>query len=227
MSAYLILDVAIFALPLAFSFGRRVAFWRRWPSVIASTLVVEITMVLWRALSLHRGDFVFSPGSTLSTPVFGLPLDDVLFFVASAYATIFLYEVVRAFVPEKGVTMTPWKAVALGTAFLVAGLVLYRFPYMLTVLVLCGAYFLIAAAIAPHLLASSWYWIAFGIAYVVMLIAQGIIGGLSAITFDAADVLGIHVAFVPLETFFFCIIPVGLALLAHILLRSRLSIDPS
>ncbi len=221
MSLYLVLDLAVLFFPLVLSFDRKVAFYKRWPSVFSAILVVGAVFVVWDVFATRRGDWHFSVEHTGRLRIWGLPLEEILFFVTVPYACLFVYEVVRAYVPERGVFMPSWLAAILGMAFVAAGLVFYSQPYTLTALVVCGVFFLVAAAVAPHVLMSSWFWVAAGICYVPFLAANGVLTAVPVVLYSSGHIWGVRVYTIPLEDFFYSFSLISGNFLVHILLRSR------
>ncbi|HUX13673.1 MAG TPA: lycopene cyclase domain-containing protein [Spirochaetia bacterium] len=227
MSLYLILDLAILFVPLVLSFDRRVAFYRRWPSAIVAIVIVGGVFIAWDVFATRRGDWSFNPAQTGELRIWGLPLEEMLFFLTAPYACLFVYEVVRAYTPEIGLFVTPWMGSGLGIAFIAAGLFFYTQPYTLTVLVVFGLFFLLASAVAPHLLMSSWFWTALGICYLPILFVDGVLTAIPVVLYGPSHIWGVRVYTIPLEDFFYSLILIAASFLVHIMLRVRLTGGPS
>ncbi len=223
MSLYLILDLAILFFPLVLSFDRRVAFYRRWPSAVVAIVIVGGVFVAWDIFATRRGDWSFSVDHTGKTRIWGLPLEEILFFFTVPYACLFVYEVVRTYTPEIGLFITPWIGSVVGIAFVASGLFFYRQPYTLTVLVVCGVFFLLASAVAPHVLMSSWFWTALGICYLPFLVINGVLTAMPVVSYGAGHIWGVRVYTIPLEDFFYSFVLIAANFLVHIMLRAPLS----
>lgn len=226
MSFYLILDLAVLFFPLLLSFDRKVAFYRRWPSAFVAIVVVGALFVAWDVFATRRGDWSFSAAYTAPLRIFGLPLEEILFFVTVPYACIFVYEAVRTYLPEHGVYFTPWVASVAGLILVAAGLAFYTRPYTLTVLVACGVFFLMAAAVAPHVLMSSWFWIALGICYVPFLVVNGVLTAIPVVSYAEGHIWGARIFTIPLEDAIYSFVLIAANFMVHIMLRTRLTGGP-
>jgi lycopene cyclase domain-containing protein len=226
MSLYLIVDLAVLFFPLVLSFDRKVAFYRRWPSALVAIVAVGVVFVAWDVFATRRGDWSFNAAYTGTLRILGLPLEEILFFVTIPYACIFVYESVRTYLPEHGVYITPWIGSLIGVLFVVAGLASYTRPYSLTVLVVCGIFFLMASAVAPHVLMSSWFWIALGICYIPFLVVNGVLTAIPVVSYAESHIWGIRIFTIPIEDAVYSFVLIAANLMVHILLRTRLTGGP-
>jgi lycopene cyclase domain-containing protein len=94
---YLLLDLAVIAFPLALSFDRKVAFYKQWRWVFPAIAVNALVFILWDALFTAKGIWGFNPDYLLGPKLFGLPVEEILFFIAIPYACLFLYETLKAY----------------------------------------------------------------------------------------------------------------------------------
>ena len=60
MNLYVGLNVLVLALPLALSFDRKVAFWRKWPQVAAATAAVLAVFGGWDVWKTAQGVWGFN-----------------------------------------------------------------------------------------------------------------------------------------------------------------------
>ncbi|MFP4267274.1 MAG: lycopene cyclase domain-containing protein [Spirochaetaceae bacterium] len=219
MSVYLLLDLLVLSAPLLLSFDKKVAFYRRWPAVGFSILIVGGVFVLWDVGATLRGDWSFSKEYTGGLRIAGLPLEEILFFVVVPYACIFILEVVRAYFPEREFRFSRWAAAVLGLLFVLAGLIFYRYPYTLTVLVVTGVFFLFAGIIGRRELGRRSFWLALAISYVPFVIANGVLTGMPVVLYGEGHILGIRIGTIPLEDFFYSFAMLGFNFLVFLLVR--------
>lgn len=88
---YLLFDLLILAGPLALSLMPRHGFLARARSLMIATLVVAVPFVAWDA-AVAGTHWWFDPRYTLGVSLFGLPVEEVLFFIAVPYACAFSWE---------------------------------------------------------------------------------------------------------------------------------------
>jgi lycopene cyclase domain-containing protein len=203
MSTYLIVNIAAFALPFALSFDRRVAFYRKWPAVFPAVVVVGVLYLVWDVLVTARGDWSFSPEHFGGTTVFGLPVEEILFFVTVPYACLFIYEVVRAYFPERKVAFPRALAWCLAAAAAGGALLLRSRDYSFLVLLSVGLTFALGALFYMDLFRSRWFWLYLAITYVPFFAVNGVLTGLPVVLYNPAQNVGIRVITIPLEDFFY------------------------
>jgi lycopene cyclase domain-containing protein len=224
MSLYLLLDLLVLLFPLLLSFDRRVAFYRRWPAVAGSILLVGAVYIVWDAFATLRGDWSFSEAHTGSLRVAGLPLEELLFFVVVPYACIFILEVVRAYFRERRFHFSRRLLAGLGLLFLTAALIFYRRPYTLTVFAVTAAFFFLGGLLGRSMLGRRSFWLALGISYVPFLIANGVLTGVPVVSYGVGHILGVRIGTIPLEDFFYSFSMLGFNYLVYLALRDRWSI---
>jgi isorenieratene synthase len=88
---YLLFDLLILAGPLALSLMPRHDFLARARSLAIATVVVAVPFVAWDS-AVAGSHWWFDPRYTLGVELFGLPIEEVLFFIAVPYACAFSWE---------------------------------------------------------------------------------------------------------------------------------------
>lgn len=101
MDLYTRIDLLIMAVPLALSFDRRVAFWRKWPQVWVAIAVVMAVFIPWDIWKTVRGVWGFNPEYAGEWRCLHLPLGEWLFFICVPYACLFILECVRGYIPDR------------------------------------------------------------------------------------------------------------------------------
>lgn len=97
---YLFIDIFCLAGPLILSFDKRVAYYKNWPAVFVSilfTCLLFIPVDVFFTKSLYWG---FNEQYLTGKWLFGLPIEEVLFFVAVPFACLFVYECVIYYFPK-------------------------------------------------------------------------------------------------------------------------------
>ena len=215
MDLYTTIDLLVLALPLALSFDRKVAFWRKWPEVFAAIAAVVVVFGAWDAWMAARGIWMFNPEHAGAWRFLHLPLGEWLFFVCVPYACLFVLACVRAYFPDRewGVPLGAFTALA-GVLFVSAGVYRER-AYTATVLLAAGFALLGLKRLAPRNLRSRNFWAAMGLTYLPFLVANGVLTGLPIVRYDDAENLAIRVGSIPVEDFFFSFAMLALAALVH------------
>jgi len=88
---YLLFDLLILAGPLALSLMPRHDFLARARSIVLATVVVAVPFVVWDS-AVTGSHWWFDARYTVGLGVFGLPIEEILFFIAVPYACAFSWE---------------------------------------------------------------------------------------------------------------------------------------
>ena len=94
---YLILDIGTLLCPLLLSFENKVKFRRSWKAATLASLIIAIPFIIWDHIFTKHGFWGFSNDYTLGIDLFGLPIEEYLFFIVVPFACTFIYEVCRYF----------------------------------------------------------------------------------------------------------------------------------
>ena len=99
---YLTVDLAVLAIPLAFSFDRKVRFVRFWPALFPAIAVMMALFIPWDIAFTERGIWGFNPDYLSGLWIAGIPLEEWLFFLCIPYACLFTYESLKHYIPRPG-----------------------------------------------------------------------------------------------------------------------------
>ena len=100
MYIYLYLNLFTIFFPLALSFDKRVAFYKTWPALIPAIFINAAVFIPWDIYFTQRGIWGFNPEHLLGINIFGLPLEEVLFFFTVPYACVFIYQCLNVYFGE-------------------------------------------------------------------------------------------------------------------------------
>lgn len=100
MSLYAILLLGSVSVPIVLSFDKRLQFYKRWKYVFPSIFTVAAIYIFFDYLLTSKGVWGFNPLYISGKHVFGLPVEEVLFFIAIPYASIFLHDAFIEYFPS-------------------------------------------------------------------------------------------------------------------------------
>ncbi len=95
---FLILAVSL-AGPLALSFDKKVAFYKKWKYLFPAMIVPCLFYIAWDIFFTSKGVWWFNGDYITGIKIINLPVEEVLFFVIVPYCCLFIYECVRCYFP--------------------------------------------------------------------------------------------------------------------------------
>ncbi|NCC13121.1 MAG: lycopene cyclase domain-containing protein [Spirochaetia bacterium] len=225
MNLYLIITLLVVAGPLLLSFDRKVAFYKGWKQLGLSMLPISAIYILWDILATHSGHWSFSLKHSGGWKLFGLPLGEWLFFFVVPYACIFIYEVVKAYFPQKKSTnifqARLWSGL-IGLLCLLLAVVFRDQAYTVLALVSLALWLAFTVLVRPQLLLQTstlWYMLLSAIAF---LLVNGLLTGIPIVLYNPEAIWGIRIITIPLEDLFYNIGMLGFFLLSYELVGMRL-----
>lgn len=224
MSTYLWIDLGSISIPLLSSFHPRIRFHRNWYALLPALLVLLALFVPWDAAFTRLGIWGFNPGHVCGIQLFGLPLEELLFFVCIPYACLFTYHALyvlgvsgRFLLPARPTTAAlagvlllvivffpgrAYTASAFGAlAFLLLLLDLWLKPVWLG-----RAYFTYLLLLAPFMLVNG--------------LLTGSFLGETIVWYNEKEILGLRIGTIPVEDVFYGLL---LFLLAVAVYEARLA----
>ncbi len=109
MYIYLYLNIFTLFFPFILSFDKRVHFYTHWKYLFPAMAVNGLIFIFWDAYFTSIGVWSFNPEYLLGIYLFGLPLEEILFFVTVPYACLFIYETLNTYIRKDYLhRIAPW-----------------------------------------------------------------------------------------------------------------------
>lgn len=210
---YLLVNLLSVAIPFAFSFEKRVQFYRKWKYLAPAIGIPALLFLVWDSIFTANGVWGFNEQYLTGIYVFNLPIEEILFFICIPYSCVFSYEVLTYFLK----TDVIGKYARYGTIILTYILVAVAFQYsdrsytsvtaVLTVLFLL--YHL--AILKPA------YWGRLVLTYVIILIpffiTNGVLTGAGleepVVWYNDEENLGVRLLTIPVEDVIYGFLLIG------------------
>jgi lycopene beta-cyclase len=98
---YLLVLALVLLFPLVLSFTMGLGLFRHLRALAGSILMSTAVYGLWDIIVTSRGHWRFNPEYILGPSLFGLPVEEWLFFVVIGFVSIFTYEAVEKRLPPR------------------------------------------------------------------------------------------------------------------------------
>lgn len=207
MALYLWLHIVTVAFPLIRSFEPRVAYSSRFRALFPAIVLTGVFFVVWDVIFTENGVWGFNKEYLLGWFLFGLPLEEWLFFITVPFASVFIYDCVIYFdrgnrLATKLKRPAKWLATFVGIMLVGAALLntendytFYNFLFAGILLLMHGLWF--NTGYLAH------FFVAYFIHLVPFLIVNGILtGGMTespVVWYNNEENLGVRLWTIPVE----------------------------
>ncbi|WP_430931441.1 lycopene cyclase domain-containing protein [Saccharicrinis sp. 156] len=207
MSLYFWILICSGSIPFLYSFHPKLKFYKYWPSLFTSILLVAIPYLIWDYFFTENRYWGFNESYLSGYYIFNLPVEEVLFFVVIPYCCVFTFHSLKHYFPflsfSKKITAT------LATLLLIASfLIVMRFSHLpYTIINFSSLVFvLILAFIYDWKLLSVYFWV-FPVILIPFFIVNGILTGFGIeneiVWYSPHVFMGIRILTIPLEDIFY------------------------
>lgn len=94
---YLLINYFTIIIPFLFSFHPKIQFYKHFKSFFGANLVAALIFILWDVIFTKKGVWSFNTDYTIGVNLFGLPIEEMLFFICIPFACIFTYHSINRF----------------------------------------------------------------------------------------------------------------------------------
>jgi len=203
---YLLINLLSISVPLLFSFHPKINFWNNWRAWFPAILIPAILFIIWDVIFTKMGVWGFNEKYLIGFYLFGLPIEEILFFFAIPYACLFTYHTLKLFFKDGiGVKLSRFISVVFGLSVLVIGLLNFdriytSFTFILTSLFIFGTLFFSKVE----------FWKNFYVSYAVIfafpfILVNGTLTGMwfdePVVWYNNSENMGIRFITIPVEDF--------------------------
>jgi lycopene cyclase domain-containing protein len=200
---YYLFSLVVLLPPLLLSIFSDVKTYKNIKPLGVSLLLVSVPFIFWDIWAAANGHWFFSSTYITAPRIFGIPIEEKLFFVTVPLAMCFVWDVLAKYIPNKPVS----------DVLAATGISLLSLSAILLLLTQWNRGYTRSSAIAMGIaivvvVASGWWrrnrfwW--FQIALLALFfVANTFLTALPVITYGASSAIGYRIGTIPLEDFFF------------------------
>ena len=203
---YFLILAASLAGPLALSFDKKVAFYKKWKYLFPAMWIPAALYIVWDIYFTGKGVWHFNENYITGIKLYNLPIEEVLFFFIVPYCCVFIYECIRCYFPNlKNKHTADVILMALGLILWMTGIVFYNEYYtswtfifnaiFITAIYCCRNYFKTFDATS--------FLVSYCIMLIPFLIVNGFLTAIPVVLYNDAENLGFRIYTIPFEDIFY------------------------
>ena len=203
---YLLLNFFTILIPFARSFEHKLHFYKKWKYYLPGMFFTAAFFIVWDYFKTRYGVWSFNDDYIIGMKFFGLPLEELLFFITVPYACTFIYETVGYFVKRRIFPDSSKYAMwALGILAMIASAFEIHRAYTFSVLFIIGIIMPLSTRYMSGERLDKFIQ-TYLISILPMLVVNGVLTGLPVVIYNNNENLGIRIVTIPVEDFIYCAI---------------------
>jgi len=203
---YLFLNILTVLIPLLRSFEPKIFFRGKWRFYWRANFITACFFITWDYLKTTYGVWNFNDNYTLGLRLFGLPIEEILFFATVPYACTFIYETVSFVLKNKYFSVVAANLL-LGVSLVAVAASVFFFnkAYTFSVLLIGGLVYPVAYLMfTPD--QRNKFLISYLVSLLPMLIVNGFLTALPVVIYNNTQNIGLRLVTIPVEDFIYCFI---------------------
>jgi len=196
---YLFLLIVSIAYPLYKSFEPRIRFHTKFRYIVPAVLLTALPFWIWDIAFEQNEIWHFNPDYTVGLSLWGLPLEEWLFFIVIPFACFFIYEVMLYFTGKGSIPFIKVITASLALLLLVVGILSYERTYtfinfILASLVLLG---MLLKSIHPRQLTG--FYKGYLVSLLPFFVVNGILTKIPVVSYNNQENLSLRIYSIPVE----------------------------
>ncbi len=189
--------------PVILSFDKKVRFYKSWNFLWPGMAITGLFFLFWDVLFTMQGVWSFNPNYIIGINFFGLPLEEILFFLTVPFACVFIYACLNYYVKWQIDTRLTGIISSVVAMLCVLGLIFYynRIYTAVTLGLLLGLILII-----QYVLNAQWlnrFYAAYLVALIPFYIVNGILTSVPVVLYNNSQNMNKRVGTIPIEDHFY------------------------
>jgi lycopene cyclase domain-containing protein len=200
---YLIINILTVFFPIALSFDKKVYFYKSWKYIWPGMAVTGLFFLFWDVLFTMKGVWSFNPEYIIGVTLWGLPLEEVFFFLTVPFACIFIYACLKYYVKWQIDSRLTSIISSLVIMFSILGLIFY---YNKIYTAITFGLLLVLLLVLQYVIKAGWlnrFYLAYVVALVPFYLVNGILTSIPVVIYNNSQNMGKRVGTIPVEDHFY------------------------
>lgn len=203
MSFYLFLNILIIIIPLSLTFESKIRFYKKLPFLFFAILAAGIPYIIWDSIFESKGIWSFNSEFVLPIKLFGLPLEEILFFITVPYSILFIYETVKLYIEPKIYKIHAAFFIIAAAVFTLFGIIVLDKTYTSTVLFSASVSIAVISIFDRELLRNRIFLITILLSYLGFFLINYLLTSFPVVIYNENEILNIRITTIPAEDFIY------------------------
>ena len=203
MFLYLLLNIGSVSIPFLYSFEKKMRFIKHWKAVFVSLTIVATVFLIWDAIFTANGVWGFNPDYHLNILLFGMPIEEWMFFFCIPYASIFIHYSLAYFKPKLLLSIKTTRFITLFFMLILLPVIVLNSDKSYTFVNYSSLLFVLLMGFFYGIKYLQRFYISFLIILVPFFIVNGVLTGTGleepVVWYNNTENLGIRLSTIPIE----------------------------
>ena len=200
--AYMLIHLGVVLFPLILSFDKRVRYHKKWKFLFPGLVITGGFFLVWDLIFTLSGVWSFNPQYVLGVHLYGLPVEEMLFFLTVPFACVFIHECLLYYVKRDFLQKSSSLITGILMVYSVLMVVLfYDRIYTLVNFAFLLAILLYVAIKRPPFMGR--FYLSYGVSLLPFYIVNGYLTSIPIVLYNNAENMGWRVGTIPLEDHFY------------------------
>lgn len=200
---YLLINLCTVFFPVVLSFDKRVQFHKSWKFIWPGMAITGLVFLFWDVLFTLKGVWSFNPNYIISVTFFGLPLEEMLFFLTVPFACIFIYACLNYYIKWQ---MPVKVAKAISILLLLGSVAALLFYHNKLYTQITFSLQLVLLVVMQFVFKAKWlsrYYIAYVVALLPFYIVNGMLTSIPVVLYNNDQNMAFRIGTIPFEDHFY------------------------
>ncbi len=200
---YLLINFLTVLFPVALSFDKRVAFNKSWHFIWPGMGITGMFFLVWDVLFTTKGVWGFNQKYVLGANIWGLPVEEIFFFLTVPFACIFIYACLNHYLKYM---LSDMVSEVLSSALVILSILVLIFYHQKLYPLITFTLLLILIILLEYVWRKRWlnrFYIMYIVALVPFYIINGMLTSIPVVIYNPAQIVGAHVGAIPFEDHFY------------------------
>ena len=195
---YLLINFFSILVPLLFSFGKRIRFYKSYSALFPAMLITTAFFILWDHYMTIWSVWGFNPKYVTGIYLWDLPIEEWLFFIAIPYSCMFVYISLNYFF-KKDHLQSYSKNISAGLIVILSIVVLFNTEKLYTAIKLSLSALMLIYIVLKKTPYMGKFYRAYLVCLIPFFIVNGLLTAIPVVTYNDAENLGIRLGTIPIE----------------------------